>query len=313
MTDVKKKLQKRWGKKFEDKRNWEEYNEQLVKRGEYLLDLDWVKGWSKELARMNDGKVGQPFTFPESLIEVQSVWHAKSHPYRMIEGMTRELSRIAGLPAYNDYSTVNRRVNKLDVKLELPTGDNLALFSDGSGMQAIEGGEYLREKYGKKNRRWVQIIILGDPETKEPVSFEVNITPKSEAESTKKQAGDLQEQGITIKTIGGDGAMDEMGLWGYLEENKIKPIIKPDKNARDDTVCELRNSVVKERNKKGYKKWAKKNGYGMRWPATEGIFSAIKRIFGEQLAATSEIGLTQEAAIKIWAYQKIKRYGAQQP
>lgn len=313
MTDVSKKLQKRWGKKFDDKRDWPEYNEQLVKRGEYLLDLDWVKRWKKELAEMNEGKVGQPFAFPKSLIEVQSVWHAKSHPFRMIEGMTRELSRIAGLPAYNDYSTVNRRVNKLDVKLEPPTGDNIALFSDGSGMQAIEGGEYLREKYGKKNRRWVQIIILGDPETKEPVSFEVNITPKSEAESTKKQAGGLQEQGITIKTIGGDGAMDEMGLWGYLEQNKIKPIIKPDKNARDDTENELRNSVVKERNKKGYKKWAKKNGYGMRWPATEGIFSAIKRIFGEQLAATSEIGLIQEAAIKIWAYQKIKRYGAQQP
>lgn len=311
MTDVKKKLQKRWGKKFEDNRDWKEYSEQLVKRGEYLLDLEWVKGWNKELAMMNEGKIGQPFTFPKSLIELQSVWHAKSHPYRMIEGMTRELSRIAGLPAYNDYSTVNRRVNNLDVKLEPPIGDNLALFSDGSGMQAIDGGEYLREKYGKKNRRWVQIIILGDPETKEPVSFEVNITPKSEAESTQKQAGGLREQGITIKAIGGDGAMDEMGLWGYLEQNKIKPIIKPDKNARDDTESELRNNVVKERNKKGYKKWAKKNDYGMRWPATEGIFSAIKRIFGEQLTATSEIGLTQEAAIKIWAYQKIKRYGAQ--
>lgn len=309
MTDVEKKKHKRWGKKFEDNRDWKKYNEQLVKRGEYLLDLDWVKGWNNELVRMNKNKVGQPFTFPESLISLQAVWHAKSHPYRMIEGMTRELSCIAELPAYNDYSTVNRRINRLGTKLELPIGDNIALFSDGSGLQAIAGGEYLREKYGKKNRRWVQIIILGDPETKEPVSFEVNIAPKSEAESTKKQASDLQEKGITIKAIGGDGAMDEMDLWGYLEQNKIKPIIKPDKNARDDSKNELRNNAVKERNKKGYKKWAKKNGYGHRWPATEGIFSAIKRIFGEQLAATSEIGLIQEAALKIWAYQKIKRYG----
>lgn len=313
MTDVKKKLRKRWGKKFEDNRDWKEYNEQLVKRGEYLLDLDWVKSWSKELEEMNDGKVGQPYKFPNSLIEIQGVWHAKSHPYRMIEGMTRELCLIAGLPAYNDYSTVNRRVNKLDVKLEPPTSNNLRLFSDGSGLQAIAGGEYLREKYGKKNRRWIQIIILGDPETKEPVSFEVNITPKSEAGSTKNQLEGLNDKDIKIVTVGGDGAMDEMNLWDYLEQNKIKPIIKPDKNARDDSKNKLRNNVVKERNKKGYKKWAKKNGYGYRWPATEGIFSAIKRIFGEQLSATSEIGLTQEAAIKIWAYQKIKRYGIQQP
>ena len=309
MTDAKKKLQKRWGKKFVDHRDWKEYNEQLVKRGEYLLDLDWVKSWDKELAMMNKNKVGQPYLFPNSLIEVQSVWHAKSGPFRMIEGMTRELCVIAGLPAYNDYSTVNRRVNKLDVKLDLPSSDNLMLFSDGTGMQAIAGGEYLREKYGKKNRRWVQIIILGDPVTKEPVSFEINITPKSEAESTEQQARNLQAQGITINAIGGDGAMDSMNLWDFAEQNKIKPIIKPDENARDDTENELRNKVVKDRNKRGYKKWAKKNHYGFRWPATESVFSAVKRIFGEQLAAKSEIGLTQEAKIKIWAYQKIKRYG----
>jgi hypothetical protein len=66
---------------------------------------------------------------------------------------------------------------------------------------------------------------------------------------------------------------------------------------------------VKERNKLGYKKWARKNKYGNRWPATEGIFSATKTIFGEQLAATSEKGMLQEAASKIWAYQRIKRYG----
>lgn len=309
MTDVEKKKHKRWGKKFEDNRDWKAYNEQLVKRGEYLLDLDWVKCWNKELEEMNRGKVGQPYQFPKSLIEIQGVWHAKSHPFRMIEGMTRELSRIADLPAYNDYSTVNRRVNKLDVKLEPPTGDNLVLFSDGSGMQAIAGGEYLREKYGKKNRRWIQIIILGDPETKEPVSFEVNIVPQSEADSTKKQLKTLLVKDLKIVGVGGDGAMDEMDLWSFLEQQKIRSIIKPDKNARENSKNELRNEVVKERNEKGYKKWAKKNGYGYRWPATEGIFSAIKRIFGEQLSATSETGMTQEAAIKIWAYQKLKRYG----
>ena len=308
MTDVKKN-RKRWGKKFEDKRNWNVYNEQLVKRGEFLLDLDWVKSWDRELEEMNKKKVGQPFLFPNSLIRVQGVFHAKQTPYRMIEGITRQLALLARLPAYNDYSTVNRRVNRLDTKLDLPKGDVLTLFSDGTGFQAIAGGEYLREKYGKKNRRWIQVIVLGDPKTKEPISFEVNIVQDSEADSTKKQSKELGVRGIKIVSLGGDGAMDEMGLWDFLEQNKIKSIIKPDKNARDDTKNELRNRTVKERNKKGYKRWAKKNKYGFRWPATEGIFSAIKRIFGEQLAATSELGMTQEAAIKIWSYQKIKRYG----
>jgi hypothetical protein len=299
----------RWGKKFVDKRNWPVYNRQLVKRGEYWLDLDFVKQWDDELERMNAGKVGKPFEFPNSLIELQAVWHTKQLDYRMIKGITRELCEIGKLPAYNDYSTVNRRVNALNLKLALPKGDNLVVFSDGTGLQAVAGGEYLREKYGKKNRRWVQIIILGDPETKEPVSFEVNIVQASEPESTVRQLEQLDEQGVDLAGAGGDGAMDEMQLWNLLQKKGWIPVIKPDKNASEDSKNELRNQEVKDRNKSGYKHWAKKRKYGRRWPATEGIFSALKRMFGEQLAAKSELGMLQEAGLKVWVYQRIKRYG----
>jgi hypothetical protein len=100
-----------------------------------------------------------------------------------------------------------------------------------------------------------------------------------------------------------------MKLWNFLQQENLRPIIKPDKNAKDDTANDLRNRVVRERNKIGYKNWSRKNHYGFRWPATEGIHSAFKRIFGEQLSATSEKGMIQEAGIKVWAYQRIKHYG----
>ena len=67
MTNLKKKLNKRWGKKFKDNRKWPEYNEQLVKRGEFLLALDFVDDWNSELGRMNACKVGKPFRFPNTL------------------------------------------------------------------------------------------------------------------------------------------------------------------------------------------------------------------------------------------------------
>ncbi|MEK7075092.1 MAG: IS5 family transposase [Patescibacteria group bacterium] len=309
MTNLKKKLHKRWGKKFIDKRDWHLYNEQLVKQGEYLLAIDFVEGWNPELASMNAGKQGAPYQFPNSFIELQAVWHAKRLPYRMIEGMSRDLHKIGQLPDYNDYSTVNRRVNKLAFTLALPQGENIVVFSDGTGLQAVAGGEYLREKYGKKNRRWVQVIILGDAKTHEPVSYEVNIIQESEAESTEQQLATLLKNDVPIVAAGGDGAMDSMSLWNFCDEQDILPIIKPDKNARIDTDSKLRNTVVKERNRLGYKRWARKHEYGTRWPATEGIFSATKRMFGEQIAATSENGMIQEAACKIWAYQKLKRYG----
>jgi len=307
MTDLNKKQKKRWGKKFIDKRNWPTTNEELVKVGEYMLDMDWVKSWDDELALMNARKVGAPYKFPKSLIELQAVWHAKSFPFRMIEGITRDLCNIGQLPDYNDYSTANRRMNQLDYALDLPKSESITVFSDGTGLQAVAGGEYLREKYGKKNRRWVQIIILGDPITKEPVSYEVNIIQESEADSTKKQVKGLLAQGVQIDALGGDGAMDQMALWNFLNQQGIAPIIKPDKNALDDTNNDIRNKHAKER-KKSYRKWAKKHKYGLRWPATEGVFSAIKRIFGETLRATSEKGMIKEASAKFWAYKKLKQY-----
>lgn len=309
MTCVPRKKGNRWGRKFVDRRDWPVYNRQLVKRGEYWLELGWVEGWNAELAVMNAGKAGRPFLYPKSLIELQAVWHAHQLPYRMIEGITAKLFEFGKLPAVDHYSTANRRINKLDLKLLPPKGGSLMLFSDGSGFQAKAGGEYLREKYGKKNRRWVQVIILGDPETKEPVSFEVNIVQGSEVESSKRQLKQLVEAGVGLNGFGGDGAMDDLELWRQLEEYGLDPGIKPDKNAVEDSESGLRNKEVKERNKLGYKRWARKRRYGRRWPATEGIFSAFKRMLGEGLAAKSIPGMLQEAGLKVWAYQRLKRYG----
>lgn len=300
---------KRWGDTYTDRRNFPVYSEQLVKRGEYLLDTGFVSNWKEELYCINLGKRGSPYLFPNSLIELQAVWHAKKIPFRMTEGITRKLAEIGKLPDYNDYSTINRRVNKLTCQLALPNSESLTLFSDGTGLQVVDSGEYLREKYGKKNRRWIQVVILGDPETKEPVSFEVNIIQDSELESAKKQLAELLNKNIKIEYFGGDGSYDEIALWNWLVYNQIEPIIKPDKNAVTPSGSRERDKNVKERNQLGYDLWARWHGYGKRWPATEGIFSAVKRIFGETIHAKTEVGMIQEAKIKFWAYKKIKCYG----
>src|SRR3989338_1619473 len=194
---------KRWGDSYFDRRDWPVTNEQLVKRGEYLLDLDFVEKWNEELSHMNFGKCGAPYLFPNSLIELQAVWHAKKIPCRMIEGITRRLAEFGKVLDYNDYTTANRRINQLACQLALPTSNNLTLFSDGTGLQVIESGEYLREKYGKKNRRWIQVIILGDPDTKEPVSFEVNLIQSSELDSAKRRIAELRMKKVKINCFGG--------------------------------------------------------------------------------------------------------------
>ena len=81
----------RWGKKYKDNRNWKVENEKYVVRGEFLFDLDFVRSWNKELEKMNKGKRGAPFQFPESFIEwlaVLSQWISN----RGLQGVTRRLA-----------------------------------------------------------------------------------------------------------------------------------------------------------------------------------------------------------------------------
>lgn len=300
---------KRWGNTFFDRRDWSVCNERLVKRGEYFFDLDFALNWKRELESMNLGKRGAPYVFPNSLIEFLAVLHAKGFPFRLLEGVCRKLVSKDFLPEFADYSTINRRINQLACQLVLSKKDFATVFSDGTSLQVIEGGEYLREKYGKKNRRWVQVVILGDPDTKEPVSFEVNIIQESELDSAKRQLAELLRKKNRIHSFGGDGSYDEIALWNQLVYQGIEPIIKPDKNAVIPSGSRERDRQVEERNLLGYDLWAREHGYGYRWPATEGIFSAVKRIFGEKIHAKTELGMIQQAKIKFWAYQKIKRYG----
>ena len=56
-------------------------------------------------------------------------------------------------------------------------------------------------------------------------------------------------------------------------------------------------------------RWARENNYGMRWPGTEGIFSAVKRKFGENTLYRSEDGLLAEGYQRFWAYDEMREYG----
>ena len=82
------KKQKRWGKKVCYIRDWRKVNQTYVERATFYLDFKWVQSWSSELAKMNLGKRGTPYQFPNSLIKLQAVW-LNFFSYRGAEGITR--------------------------------------------------------------------------------------------------------------------------------------------------------------------------------------------------------------------------------
>lgn len=299
----------RWGKAFVDNRDWPEYNEELVIRGEFLLDCEWVKSWGAELAAMNRGKCGKPYVFPESLIRLQGVWH-QLIDYRGVEGVTRKLAEAGIVPQCNDFSTINRRVNALAIGFVLPRSGEVCVSGDGSGMKLENGGEHRAKLYGKKKRRYVKVIITADPVTKQLLDCDVSVEGEgpSEPEFAKHSMESLMDQGLHIDKFWGDGSYDDIGLFGFLEEKGILPAIKPRKNAVISGDGTLRDREIAERNRLGYKKWARKRKYGRRWPGTEGIFSSVKRKFGECTRAHTIENACKEAKMKFWAYEAMKNY-----
>ena len=68
--------------------DWYSYNESLVRRGQVLLDFDVIDGWDDELSQMNHGKIGEPYDYPDSFMQLLGYMRIYFHlPYRQAEGV----------------------------------------------------------------------------------------------------------------------------------------------------------------------------------------------------------------------------------
>jgi hypothetical protein len=305
------KQQKRWGKQVKYIRDWKKTNEIYVERGEYLLDFEWVQNWDKELLQMNDGKRGARFQFPESLIKLQAVW-TQFHSYRVAEGITRMVVLFSRLPKSNDYSTICRRVNKMELILPEVKNKQISVSTDGTGIKMNAGCEYFQEKYGdRKRKKFIKVVITGEPYDKDVLKIEVSVEGEglSESEVAEKHLGEFYDEGYDVKEFFGDGAFDKNNLFDLCDFYQIEPKIKIDKNAViSSNNSWKRNCEVKKYKKLGYKKWAKIKNYGRRWTGTEGIISAVKKMFGDRVRSKKIENMCKESERKFWAYATIKRY-----
>lgn len=311
MRKIKRVEGKRWGPTFVDSRDWPTYNEELVVRGEFLLDTEWVASWHEELDRMNEGKRGRPFEFPESLIELQAIltqWLG----VRQVEGVTRKLAECGKLPDFDSYSTVSRRVGKIDTSLELPKHGFVSVACDGSGFKMNQAGEYRYDRYGrKKMKKWIRVVISANPLTGDLLDLEVHVDGEgpSEPQVAMMHLKNLSNFGIEVDKFWGDGAFDVKELFNLLEQLKAESAIPFPGNASTTADGSMRRArEVIDYKIKGYRAWAREKQYGKRWLATEGEFSAVKRIFGERTRAKTEETMCHELKRRFWAYEVMRKY-----
>ena len=125
--------------------DWKSIDEKLIKHGELLLSLDFLKEYDNKLRIMNN-KIGHPFKITN----------------RQIEGFTRSLNKLITKLSSIDYSWIRKRIIKLDLNLY-----KYLKKYNGPSVIAIDSSSI--------KVRYIKIHFAIDIKTKEIVSMEVTI------------------------------------------------------------------------------------------------------------------------------------------
>lgn len=289
-----------------EKRNWREYNDRLVRRGEFYISLDFLDHWDEEVARMNEGKRGRPFKFPERLMEFLAFLHVAFLPYRQMEGFLRKLSEYIPKLEAADYTTICKRLQRIQLDISLQDiSDDVIVAVDATGMKVSSRGDWMRHKW-KVHRGWIKVHIVVDIKTKKLLALYVTdertgdgqLLPSLVEQAQRHTAG-------PVKQVLGDGAYDSKTNFTYLHGHNIEAVIKTRKSSSTRARgSPARAAAVQERRTLGYNGWRDKYRYGQRWMA-ESYFSGVKRMFGETVRAHSQEAMFQEVMTKFILYDTL--------
>lgn len=280
-------------------RDWKDYNKKLIARGEFYINPQFLATWREEVRSLNECKVGQPYFYPTSLFEFAAALYAKSFDLRTLEGVLRGLSQHLGRWPVPSYTQLYRRIRQLSLHFA-PRGGELIAGVDGTGFKVTDRGEWIRHKWAVK-RGWVKVTLLGDAD-----GNVIDVLVGDDETDERAEARTLiEEHADDLALLSADGLHDTNETFNLLEKHNIVPVVKIRKNANPKGFG-ARPRAVREYQSMEHAEWVKKYGYGLRWPATEGIFGAVKRGFGETLRSHTKKGLEREARLKFWTYQRVR-------
>jgi len=287
--------------------NWKNYNESLVKRGQVLLSFDVIDNWDTELEKMNEGKEGRKFVYPDSFIKLLGYMRAYFHlPYRQTEGVVRAHATNT-VPSIPDYSRICRRINRLNItisdddKSSLQHDDYFVIAIDSTGIKVSNRGEWIRHKWNVK-RGYLKIHVAVDIKRKRILSLNVTSEQVHDGKVLSELVDDITiKQNKIVNTVIMDGSYDSNKNFQFLSFKGIEPAIKVRKNSRcRKTNHYIRNKTVKMQ-KNNLQEWKDSVRYGQRW-IVETVFSCIKRLFGEYVTAIRFENMIKEILLKASLY-----------
>ncbi len=224
-------------------------------------------------------------------------------PYRQTkEGVVRAHAK-SSVPSIPDYSTLCRRINSLDIRVDekvVGNDDIIVIALDSTGIKVANRGEWMRHKWHVR-RGYLKIHVAVDIRKKKVVSMEVTSEEVHDGKVLKKLVKGASENNDVSRVLA-DGAYDSKENFRCLDDMGIEPAIKVKKNSSGKSHgCYPRKLVVLQQ-LSDFDRWKASVSYGHRWMA-ETVFSAMKkRMFGEYVTARKYQNMVKEMFLKASLY-----------
>jgi hypothetical protein len=268
--------------------------------GGILLDFSAIGEWEGEPEVMNGGKVGEPYHYPESFTRLLYFIRLLFHlPYRQCEDFVRALARyVEGLQA-PDYTTICRRVNRLNLSLDeslLKSPAPITIAVNASSVKVHNSGDWIRRVWRVK-KGYLKIHFAVNIKTKQVVSMDVSSGKVLDGRLLKRPVKKASKN-FRVERVLADGEYDSKENFTFLSPQQHQASNQGESNsAAKSRKCLPRKYALIEQKTFKPKAWSGIHRFGYRW-RVEGAFSTIKRIFGEYVTAKKFANMAKEMAMK---------------
>jgi IS5 family transposase len=296
-------------------RNWNEYNDALVRRGSLTLrvDQETLQAWRYR----GPAQRGAQFQYSDLAIECPLTLRAVHHlTPRATEGFAHSLFALMRVDlTVPDYTTLCRRAATVRVTLPKNVTGPLHLVLDSTGLKVYGEGEWKVRQHGySKRRTWLKLHLAVDPETHEIRAAMVTDPGVTDAEV----APDLLDQVENpIGSAAADGAYDRRGVYDALEGRSARAVIPPRRDAKvkrhgNTSGPRLaRDENLRRIRKVGRSAWKVESGYHERSLVETAMFR-MKTIFGDGVSSRTPARQATEAGIRCRASNVMTHQGMPQ-
>ncbi len=150
-------------------------------------------------------------------------------PYRQTEKIAQGHAK-GRVPSIPDYSTINRRINKLNIKIKDIDSKNkgfkddyITIAIDSTGIKVTNRGQWMQEKGNLSNNNkkgYLKMHVVVNTKTKKILSMNVTNEPVHDSKALPELVNDAIKSNKIIGKLFADGTYDDtssLDTWKAME------------------------------------------------------------------------------------------------